>query len=175
MRYRSVLIAAFLGCLVPTVLPAQAQLPEEFVEDQARLAKEIEAIGLEDAEVYLYNLASEGIAPAGKEDFHGFPVLAKAKVPTEDARQLRAALAGSARDSVGYVVEGTSFRPREGLRIKTKTKTIDFILWFEGYRVWTRGFARPEFIVASTGAFTFRKIREKLKMPKLEPLTEPVE
>ncbi|MBS0660490.1 MAG: hypothetical protein JSR82_19895 [Verrucomicrobia bacterium] len=170
MRFGSALLAAALLLATPAFVSGQATLPEEFVAEQAKIGEEIEALKLEDAEVYLYNLAPEGIAGAGQEDFHGFPVLAKAKVPLEDARQLRSALASSARDSIGMMVEGSTFRPREALRIKTKTRTVDFIIWFEGYRVWARGQTRAEFLISSTGAFTFRKIREKLKLPKLEPL-----
>ncbi len=142
---------------------------DKIKQEQARTAGQIEAWPVSKTQFFLYSLDPRGgigYVVNTEQVFHGFTILGKAEVTTEDDKAaLLKAFAQGVRESDGRVA--ACFNPRHGLRLVVGSSTNDFTICFECLSVMTYGFNHGQgFLITASPSAAFNKFVEKYHLKK---------
>jgi hypothetical protein len=130
---------------------------------QARIAEEIETWPISKTQLFLYSLDPSGghsYAVNTEQVFHGFTIMGKAEVATNDEAALLKSFAQGISESDGK--EAMCFNPRHGLRVIIGPSTNDFTICFECLSVMAYGFdIGQEFPITTSPSAKFNDLVNK--------------
>jgi hypothetical protein len=160
----------FLLAIASSVMAGDVgDIIKQRLASQALIAEQIETWPISKTQFFLYTLDPRGGFGDDvntKRVFHGFKILRKAQVTTEeDKAAILKAFALGVRESDGSLA--TCFNPRHGLRLVVGSSTNDFTICFECLSVMPYGFNDGhEFLIAASPNATFNNFVHKYHLKK---------
>jgi len=148
---------------------AAADVIYNFIQDQARIAGEIETWPISKTQFFLYSLDPKGglsSAVNTEQVFHGFTILGKAEVAIEnDKSAILKSFVQGIRENHGSVAN--CFNPRHALRLIIGSSTNDFAICFECLKVTPYGFNYGrEFLITTSQSAEFNDFVDKYHLKK---------